>query len=71
MLKVAFNFKYFGLFHHCVRHGISNMFLQAGFYKVNITPALARVLIHLTVVPDGILPADLNESSCKLQYLKR
>lgn len=47
------------------------MFLQAGFYKVNITPALARVLIHLTVVPNRILPADLNESSCKLQYLRR
>lgn len=46
------------------------MFLQAGFYKVNITPALARVLVHLVVVPYGILPADLNETSYKLQYLR-
>lgn len=59
------------MFHHCVRCGISNRLLQAGFYKMNITSALVRVLIHLIVVPNGILPADRNESSCKLQYHRR
>lgn len=49
---------------------MSNMFLQAGFYEVNITPALARVLIHLVVARYGILLADLNGTSYKLQYLR-
>lgn len=59
------------LFHCCVRYGISNMLLQVVFYKVNISNALVRVLSHLIIVPNGVLPADPNESSCKLRrYLR-
>lgn len=47
------------------------MFLEAGFYKVNITTPLASVLIHLIANLNGILPSIPNESSCKLQYLRR
>lgn len=56
---------------HYVKPGISNVFLEAGFYKVNITTPLASVLIHLIANLNGILPSILNESSCKLQYLRR
>lgn len=56
---------------HYIKPGISNMFLEAGFYKVNITPPLASALIHLIAHLNGILPSNLNESSCKLQYLRR
>lgn len=43
-----------------IKPGISNMFLGAGFYKVNITPPPASAHIHLIVHLNGILPANLN-----------
>lgn len=47
------------------------MMLQVEFYKVNIHNVLVRVLSHRIMALNGVLPADPDESSCKLwRYLR-
>lgn len=46
------------------------MFLEAGFYEVNITPPLASALIHLIVHINGILPSNLSNQVVSYSILE-